>query len=231
MPARGSAGRSSTARSSRIAPDALWSRALLERCRVASAPPLQRIVVAVDPPASSGKRADACGIVAAGIAEDGIVYVLADDTVARLTPAAWAREGDRAVAAAARPTRWWSRSTRAARWCARVIDEVDAAVPVTPVRATRGKWLRAEPVAALYEQGRVKHAGSFAALEDEMCDFGPNGSVVRPLAGPARRAGLGGDALTLRPAQRPADAASCNRAPAWTCLIACDQGELHVRSH
>jgi len=56
-----------------------------------------------------------------------------------------------------------------------VIHEVDAAVPVIAVRATRGKWLRAEPVAALYEQGRVVHAGAFSALEDEMCDFASNG--------------------------------------------------------
>ena len=71
-------------------PDALWSRALLEQCRVSEAPPLQRIVVAVDPPASSGKRADACGIVAAGITDGGMVYVLADETVSGMTPAAWA---------------------------------------------------------------------------------------------------------------------------------------------
>jgi phage terminase large subunit-like protein len=71
-------------------PDALWSRALLERCRVREAPPLQRIVVAVDPPVTSSKRADACGIVAAGLAEGGIVYVIADDTVAGVTPALWA---------------------------------------------------------------------------------------------------------------------------------------------
>jgi phage terminase large subunit-like protein len=56
-----------------------------------------------------------------------------------------------------------------------VIREADANVPVTPVRAHRGKYLRAEPVAALYEQGRVKHADVFPALEDEMCDFGPDG--------------------------------------------------------
>ena len=58
---------------------------------------------------------------------------------------------------------------------ASVIGEVDASVPVTPVRATRGKYLRAEPVAALYAQGRVRHAGAFPALEDEMCAFGPRG--------------------------------------------------------
>jgi phage terminase large subunit-like protein len=56
-----------------------------------------------------------------------------------------------------------------------VIREVDANVPVTPVRATRGKWLRAEPVAMLYAQGRVRHAGALPELEDEMCDFGPDG--------------------------------------------------------
>ena len=56
-----------------------------------------------------------------------------------------------------------------------VIGEADANVPVIAVRATQGKWLRAEPVAALYEQGRVKHAGAFPALEDEMCDFGLDG--------------------------------------------------------
>jgi phage terminase large subunit-like protein len=56
-----------------------------------------------------------------------------------------------------------------------VIREADASVPVTPVRAHRGKYLRAEPIATLYEQGRVKHAGVFPALEDEMCDFGPDG--------------------------------------------------------
>ena len=56
-----------------------------------------------------------------------------------------------------------------------IIREVDAGVPVVSVRATRGKYLRAEPVATLYEQGRVKHAGTFPALEDEMCDFGPSG--------------------------------------------------------
>ena len=56
-----------------------------------------------------------------------------------------------------------------------VIGEADRTVPVVAVRATRGKWLRAEPVAALYEQGRVKHVGAFPALEDEMCDFGLDG--------------------------------------------------------
>ena len=72
-----------------------------------------------------------------------------------------------------------------------VLREVDAGVPVTLVRATRGKWLRAEPVAALYAQGRVRHAGVFPALEDEMCRLRPGRALGRPLARPPRRAGLG----------------------------------------
>jgi phage terminase large subunit-like protein len=155
-------------------PDALWSRALIESCRVTEAPQLSRIVVAVDPPASSGKRADACGIVAAGITGEGAIYVIADDTVSGATPAVWAAkaialwrriEADALVAEV----------NQGGEMVRSVINEVDASVPVVSVRASRGKWLRAEPVATLYEQGRVKHAGNFPALEDEMCDFGPTG--------------------------------------------------------
>lgn len=155
-------------------PDALWSRALLEECRVSEAPPLQRIVVAVDPPASSGGRAAACGIVAAGITEGGICYVLADDTVSSVTPNAWA---NKAVALwhRLRADALVAEVNQGGEMVRTVINQADSSVPVTPVHASRGKWLRAEPVAMLYEQGRVKHAGIFASLEDEMCDFGVNG--------------------------------------------------------
>jgi phage terminase large subunit-like protein len=155
-------------------PDALWSRALIEACRIDEAPALARIVVAVDPPASSGKRADACGLVAAGITGEGLVVVLADDTVSGAAPAVWA----------ARAIALWRRFeadalvaevNQGGDMVKAVIREVDPSVPVTAVRATRGKWLRAEPVATLYAQGRVKHAGSFPALEDEMCNFSPAG--------------------------------------------------------
>jgi phage terminase large subunit-like protein len=154
--------------------DALWSRALIESCRVAAAPSLTRIVVAVDPPGSATEGSSACGLVAAGVSEDGHVYVLADATVAGLSPAGWA---GRAVAL------WKSLSADAlvvevnhgGDMVRAVLAQADAQVPVTAVRATRGKYLRAEPVAALYEQGRVKHAGVFPALEDEMCDFAVTG--------------------------------------------------------
>ncbi len=155
-------------------PDALWSRALIESCRVNEAPALQRIVVAVDPPVSSGEKADACGLVAVGRAENGVLYVLADESVAGLSPAGWA----------AKAVALWRRLAADAlvvevnqggEMVRAVIGEVDRTVPVIEVRASRGKWLRAEPVAALYEQGKVKHAGAFPALEDEMCDFGLDG--------------------------------------------------------
>jgi phage terminase large subunit-like protein len=154
--------------------DALWSRAQMEECRVVAAPPLARIVVAVDPPASARDGADACGIVAAGRAEDGTVYVLADETISGASPQRWAM-------AAIALWRRLSADTLVAEvnqggaMVRAVIGEADPQVPVTAVRATRGKYLRAMPVAQLYEQGRVKHAGTFPALEDEMCDFGPGG--------------------------------------------------------
>lgn len=154
--------------------DALWTRAMIETSRTRGAPPLERIVVAVDPPASSTKRADACGLVVAGRDEAGVIYVLAEESVQGLRPAEWAAkavalfhryEADALVVEV----------NQGGDMVGSVIGEVDPSVPITPVRATRGKYLRAEPVAALYEQGRVHHVGAFPALEDEMCDFGPGG--------------------------------------------------------
>ena len=154
--------------------DALWSRAMLEAAALDDCPELCRIVVAVDPPASAKKSSDACGIVAAGLAGDGIVVVLADATVSAARPQDWAGaavalyhrlEADCLVAEV----------NQGGDMVSAVIRAADASVPVKPVRARRGKWIRAEPVAMLYQQGRVRHAGRFAALEDEMCDFGANG--------------------------------------------------------
>ena len=158
--------------------DALWTRAGLESCRVAAATPeeldLTRIVVAIDPPASAKRGADACGMVAAGRAGDGTIYVIEDASVAGLTPQAWAMK---AVAL-------WRRLkadcliaevNQGGDMVKAVIAEADREVPVIATRATRGKYHRAEPVSQLYEQGRVKHAGTFPALEDEMCDFGIDG--------------------------------------------------------
>lgn len=155
-------------------PDALWTRDGLEAGRASRAPPLARVVVAVDPPASSGARADACGIVAAGVDADGAGYVLADATASGLKPPDWAA---RAIALYRRleADALVVEVNQGGEMATAVLREVDASVPVTPVRATRGKYLRAEPVSVLYGQGRVRHVGAYPELEDEMCDFGPGG--------------------------------------------------------
>ncbi|MBL8590560.1 MAG: DNA-packaging protein [Methylobacteriaceae bacterium] len=155
-------------------PGALWTRAMIEAARCDSAPALKRIVVAVDPPASSSARADACGIVAAGVSEDERIYVLADATLERARPDEWAQaaialwrklEADALVAEV----------NQGGEMVTSVIAAADPSVPVQCVRATRGKYLRAAPVAQLWEQGRARHVGAFPALEDEMCAFGPDG--------------------------------------------------------
>jgi phage terminase large subunit-like protein len=155
--------------------DALWTRAVLEAGRVPRAPEdLRRIVVAVDPPASSKAGADACGIVAAGLDAAGHAFVLADATLARAAPGTWA------AAALALYHRLDADGlvvevNQGGKMATAVLAQVDARVPVTAVRATRGKYLRAEPVSVLYAQGRVHHVGALPTLEDELCDFGPDG--------------------------------------------------------
>ena len=131
-------------------------------------------MVAVDPPAGSGRRSDACGIVGAGLGADGRAYVIEDATVAAAKPDVWAA---RAVALYRRldADALVAEVNQGGEMVRAVIAQVDPGVPVIAVRATRGKWLRAEPVAALYAQGRVAHVGAHPALEDEMAAFGLDG--------------------------------------------------------
>ena len=159
--------------------DALWSRARLDAQRMATPQDLRRIVVAVDPPAGSRRGGAACGIVAVGTGsaadtDSHSLYVLADSTVSGAKPVAWAH---RAIALYHRlaADRLIAEANQGGDMVAAVLREVDPGVPVRLVHARRGKWLRAEPVAALYEQGRVHHVGALPELEDEMCDFGLTG--------------------------------------------------------
>jgi phage terminase large subunit-like protein len=155
-------------------PDALWTREVIERLRIprAAMPPLQRIVVAVDPPARSGRRSDACGIMVAGIDATRIVHVIEDGTLERARPHVWA---GRAVALyrSYQADALVIETNQGGEMAEAVLREADPGVPITPVHAARGKALRAEPVALLYEQERVRHVGPMPELEDEMCDFGP----------------------------------------------------------
>lgn len=150
-------------------PGALWSRDAIEAARVGASPDLARIVVAVDPAASSGEGADETGIVVAGLAHDGQVYVL-DDLSGRMTPRAWALK---AVAAYKKfaADRIVAEVNNGGDMVEATLRSVACDAPFRAVRASRGKAVRAEPVAALYEQGRVHHVGGFATLEDQLCGF------------------------------------------------------------
>ena len=165
-------------------PGALWSRSLLEECReaAASSPPA-RVVVGVDPPASAG--GDACGIVVCALGEDGVARVLADASVAKASPERWAR----AVAQAARVwkvDRVIAEANQGGAMVGSVLRAADISLPVKLVHASRGKVARAEPVAALYEAGRVRHAGTFPALEDELCGLIAGGNYQGPGRSPDR---------------------------------------------
>lgn len=155
-------------------PGALWSRSSIDLNRRPEAPvELQRIVVAIDPAASSEEGSDETGIVCVGLARDADGYnrgyVLADRSL-RGSPDEWARaavalyrefEADRIVA----------EKNQGGDMVEAVIRAVDRNVPITLVHATRGKFVRAEPISALYEQHRVHHIGRFDELEDQMCTF------------------------------------------------------------
>lgn len=153
---------------------ALWSRLMMENVFCPDVPDLRRIVVAIDPPASATKKSDACGIVAAGLDGNGMAWVLADESFAPAKPHEWAR---RAIALYHRleADLMIAEVNQGGDMVPAVIAIEDPDIPVRSVRANRGKALRAEPIAALYEQGRVRHAARFPALEDEMCDFAHTG--------------------------------------------------------
>ncbi|MBX9664813.1 MAG: terminase family protein [Novosphingobium sp.] len=165
-------------------PGALWTRALLEVCRETTAvPAMKRVIVGVDPPASA--EGDACGIVVCGLGDDGVARVLTDATVEKASPERWAR-------AVAETARTWSadrvvaEANQGGAMVEAVLRAANATLPLRLVHATRGKAARAEPVAALYETGRVRHAGMFARLEDELCGLLPGGTYQGPGRSPDR---------------------------------------------
>lgn len=151
---------------------ALWDVDMLDKCRAKTPDTFKRIVVAVDPSGASGPedyRSDEIGIVGAGLGLDNKGYVLADNTL-RASPERWAREAvnlyhelgaDRIVA----------EKNYGGAMVESVIKAVDKRIPVKLVTATRGKVVRAEPIAGLYENGKIKHCGVFPELEDQLCGF------------------------------------------------------------
>lgn len=154
---------------------ALWKRSWINAHRLRGRPEeLETIVVAVDPPVTATASSDACGIVVAARGRDGRAYVLADRSVEGRDPSTWAR----AAVAASRDflaDRIVAEVNQGGDLVVTVLRQIDPTANVRAVRATRGKWIRAEPVAALYAEGRVAHCGMFARLEDQMCAFGADG--------------------------------------------------------
>ena len=162
---------------------ALWRRSMIEACRVRALPGLRRVVVAVDPPAGIG--GDDCGIVAVGLGDDGIGYVIEDASVGGVGPEGWAR----AVAACVarhHADRVVAEANNGGAMVRSVLIAADARMPIKLVHASRGKVARAEPVAALYEAGRVRHLGAFPALEDELCGLVAGGGYEGPGRSPDR---------------------------------------------
>lgn len=152
---------------------ALWTHSQLDQLRVSQAPAqLVRIVIAIDPAVTAAASSDQTGIVAAGLAADGQAYVLADLS-GRYAPSDWAA---RVVALyeSLQADLVIGEVNQGGDLVASVLRTVAPNLPFCAVRASRGKALRAEPVAALYARGLVHHAGSFPALEDEMCRFAPS---------------------------------------------------------
>ena len=158
------------------APGALWTRGLLERQRLPSGGPetdYSEIVIGVDPPAKSGAKADECGILVVGKTPSGLIHVLADLSSQGDTPGQWAAR----VGSAYRrfkANRVVAEINNGGEMVVEVLRQGEPNLPVRKVTATRGKFLRAEPVAAAYERGLVFHLGDFVKLEDQLCGMTPD---------------------------------------------------------
>jgi PBSX family phage terminase large subunit len=160
---------------------ALWPAEVIEACRLPDGyrlPQIERIVVAVDPSGTRGdvdERSDNVGIIVAGKSSDGKAYVLADRTV-NLPPEAWARVAVQAYHEFQADT-IVAEINYGGAMVESVIRAADMSVSYKEVTASRGKWVRAEPVSALYAQDKVRHVGRFPDLEDEMENYAAGGYV------------------------------------------------------
>lgn len=159
-------------------PGALWTREMLEQASFRGRiPDLKRVVVAVDPSGTKGEedRGDSVGIVVAGLGVDGLGYVLADRTC-KLSPAGWGKVAVEAYREF-KADRITAERNFGGAMVEHVIRTVDPLVSYREVTASRGKIARAEPIAALYEQGRVKHVAMFSELEDQMTAMTGDGFI------------------------------------------------------
>ena len=157
-------------------PGALWSRRSLDESRVAQHPSFVRVVVGVDPAVSSGEKANETGIIVAGLASNGHAYVIEDWSL-QGTADQWARKAVAAYRKHSADAMIAERNNGGE--LVQMAIKTIADIPVKTVWASRGKYVRAEPVSALYEQGRVHHVGVMPELEDQMISFTPERAADR----------------------------------------------------
>ena len=150
---------------------ALWSRELIDSIQIEELPAMKRIVIAIDPAITNTEKSDETGIIAVGLGFDNKGYVLADRS-GRYSPADWAKAAielfhefgaDRIIA----------EGNQGGDMVRNTLDVIEANLPITIVHASRGKFARAEPVAALYEQGKVHHVRGLEHLEDQLVSWEP----------------------------------------------------------
>lgn len=161
---------------------ALWTRDMLEAAYTVERPEFSKIIVAIDPPVTSGERSDACGLIVAARSGEGRsakAYILHDGTVQGLSPEGWAR-------AAITLAQGWDADyilaevNQGGELVTSVLRMFDPFIAIRTVHASRSKTARADPVAALYEQGRVLHCGRFSSLEDELASIGTQAQKGSP---------------------------------------------------
>jgi len=152
-------------------PDALWTRKIIEDNRRNKAPELIRVAVAVDPQATDNIMSSETGIIGGGLGEDKHVYVL-EDATKKGSPDEWGRAAVTAYNKL-KADRITGEVNNGGDMVEYVIKSIEPNISYKSVRATRGKYLRAEPVSALYEQGRIHHVGNFSELEDQQCEWVP----------------------------------------------------------
>jgi phage terminase large subunit-like protein len=150
---------------------ALWTREMIENSRVNKLPEFTRVVIGVDPAITSKESSAETGIISVGIDAAGIGYVL-DDRSVKGSPVEWANAAI-ALYHRSQADRIVVEANQGGDMVRHTLQTVESQIPIKMVHATRGKRTRAEPISALYEQGKVKHVGAFPVLEDQMCSWTP----------------------------------------------------------
>ena len=159
-------------------PGALWTRSMIEAGRVKEHPIFTRVVIGVDPAVTNTDESDFTGIVVAGMTADQQYYILEDATM-KASPQDWATKAV-ALYDKHKADRIVAETNNGGDLVIHLFQQVRNTIPVKKVTATRGKLLRAEPIAALYEQGRVHHVGYFSELEDQMCEWEQGANMKSP---------------------------------------------------